>query len=72
MQYVTIEDGYGGMPLKIKLDPASNRNIIELWTEMIAPNTSGDTDERLHYMTIKEAVELRDALNAVLHGALGL
>ena len=74
-----IKDGYNGQPLEIRI---SSQVIIgqigdrsEIWIEMFQPDRKPDSNgriETLHYATIEEIRQLRDACNQTLEEMLGL
>lgn len=72
----TIKEGYNGVPLEIRVHGNEGRGTAEVWTEMYCEPHEGEIDdyreERLHYATITELIDLRDEINEAIKELAGV
>lgn len=69
---MTIKDGYNSQPFQIGVNARKGEKTMELWFIDLQRRDSTEKDDLLSYMTLDEAIELRDTLNKAIKEQVGL
>lgn len=67
-----IKEGYNSQPFEITVNARKGEKTMELWFINLYLPKDREKSDMLSYITIEEALELRDALNKALKESIGL